>query len=97
MYMSLGAGTIHDFPMKQKVKTSTNTHTQLVGVSDALPEILWCCYFMEAQSYTVENEYIHQDNQGAILLEKNGSQSIDKGSRHIKIKHFFISDKVKEK
>ena len=97
MYTSLGAGTIHAVPMKQKINTSTSTHAELVGVSDALPEILWCCYFMEAQSYTVENDYIHQDNQSAILLEKNGAQSIDKGSRHIKIKYFFISDKVKEK
>ena len=52
---------------------------------------------MKAQNYTVEDVYIYQDNQSAILLENNGAQSIGKGSRHVKIKYFFITDKVKSK
>ena len=45
----------------------------------------------------VEDVFIYQDNQSAILLEKNGLKSVGKGSRHIKIKYFFITDKVKDK
>ena len=40
---------------------------------------------------------MYQDNQSAILLENNGAQSIGKGSRHIKIKYFSITDKVKSR
>ena len=72
MYMSLGAGTIHAGSMKQKINTSCSTHAELVGVSDALPKMLWCRYFMEAQGYAVEDVYVYQDNQSAILLENNG-------------------------
>ena len=50
---------------------------------------------MEAQGYLVEDVYVYQDNQSAILLENNGARSIGKGSRHIRIKYFFITDKVK--
>ena len=50
---------------------------------------------MEAQNYTVDNVCVCQDNQSAILLEKNGAQSIVKGSYDVKIKYFFITDKVK--
>ena len=32
-----------------------------------------------------------------MLLEKNGRRSAGKGSRHVKIKYFFIADKVKSK
>ena len=97
MYMSLGTGTIHAASKKQKINTSSSTHAELVGVSDALPKMLWCRYFMEAQDYSVEDVYVYQDNQSAILLENNGAQSIGKGSRHIKIKYFFITDKVKSR
>ena len=40
---------------------------------------------------------MYQDNQSAILLENNGIKSIGKGSRHIIIKYFFITDKIKDK
>ena len=52
---------------------------------------------MEAQGYHVEDVYVYQDNQNAILLENNGTQSIGKGSRNIKIKYFFITAKIKDK
>ena len=52
---------------------------------------------MEAQGYDVEDVYVYQDNQSAILLENNGMQSCGKGSRHIRIKYFFVTDKIKDK
>ena len=62
MYMTLGAGTIHDGSMKQKINTLSSTYAELVGVSDALPKMLWCRYFMESQGYDVEDVYVYQDN-----------------------------------
>ena len=38
---------------------------------------------------------IYQDNQSAILLETNGQKSVGKGTRHVQIKYFFVTDKVK--
>ena len=49
---------------------------------------------MESWSYIVDDAYTYQDNESAILLEKYGMKCVGKGSRHIKIKHFFITDKV---
>ena len=97
MYMTLGAGAIHAGSVKQKINTPSSTHAELVAVSDALPKMLWCRYFMESQNYAVEDVYVYQDNQSAILLENNGMQSCGKNSRHIKIKYFFVTDKVKNK
>ena len=62
MYTTLQAGTIHAGSTKQKISTSSSTHTELVGVSDALPKMLWCRYFMEAPDYAVEDIYVHQNN-----------------------------------
>ena len=52
---------------------------------------------MKAQGYHVESVYVYQDKESAILLETNGMKSVDKGSHHLKIKCFFITDKVKDK
>ena len=80
---------------KQKINTGSSTEAKLVAVVDALPNIMWCRHFMEQQGYIVEDVYVYQDNESAILLETNGMRSVGKGSRHIKIKYFFITDKVK--
>ena len=52
---------------------------------------------MEAQEYAIEDLYIYQDNEYAILLEDNGYKSAGKASRHVKIKYFFITDQIKGK
>ncbi len=37
---------------------------------------------------------LYQDNMSAILLETNGKASSSKRTKHIKVKYFFIKDKV---
>lgn len=95
--MSLGGGAIYCSSTKQKIVTSSSTKAELVGVSDSLPKILWCLHFMEAQGCIVEDVYVYQDNQSAILLENNGTKSMGKGTRYVKIKYFFVTDKIKNK
>ena len=38
-----------------------------------------------------------QDNQSTMLLENNGRFSAGKGSRHIDIQYFFITDRIDKK
>jgi hypothetical protein len=92
--MTLGRGAVMLFSRKQKVNTRSSTETELVGVDDAMPSILWCLYFMQAQGLDMECARVHQDNNSAILLEVNGRMSSSKRTKHIKSKYFFIKDKV---
>jgi len=42
--------------MKQKLKTRSSTKSELVGVDDMMPIIIWTCYFLLSQGYgIVEN------------------------------------------
>ena len=66
-----------------------------MGVSNMLPKVLWCRHFMEAQLCIVEDVIVYRDNQSAILLENNGQKSVGKGTRHVQIKYFFVTDKIK--
>jgi hypothetical protein len=62
-----------------------------------MPTILWARQFMECQGYPVQENLIYQDNQAAILLEKNGKASSGKRTRHINTRFFFVTDRISAK
>ena len=39
---------------------------------------------------------MYQDNQSAMLLEKNGKASSGRRTRHINIRYFFVTDQIKK-
>jgi hypothetical protein len=92
--MSLGKGATYSTSIKQRLVTKSSTEAELVGVNDVLPQVLWTRYFLEAQGYKVNDSTVYQDNQSAILLEKNGRGSSSKRTRHINIRYFFITDRI---
>jgi hypothetical protein len=49
---------------------------------------------MKAQGYGVKDNVLFQDNKSSILLGKNGKASINKRTKHINIRYFFITDRV---
>ena len=74
----------------------SSTKSELVGVDDAMPSVLWTRLFLEAQGYDVTENIVYQDNKSAILLEKNGKASSSKRTKHINIRYFFVTDQVKK-
>ena len=54
-----------------------------------LTMILWIRNFLEARGYGVSNHILCPDNNGAILLEKNGRKYVGKHSRHLEIRYFL--------
>jgi hypothetical protein len=53
--------------------------------------------FLDAQGYKIDDNVLYQDIKSSILLETNGRGSSSKRIRHIAIRFFFISDRVKAK
>jgi hypothetical protein len=94
--LSLGRGFPIVSSTKQKLNTRSSTETEIVGADDFMPAICWTRYFMEAQGYQVQDNVLFQDNKSAILLEKNGKASSSKRTKHINIRYFFITDRVKQ-
>ena len=93
--MSMGKGCPISLSSKQKINTTSSTVAELVGVSDAMSLILWTRLFLTAQGFTVNDNIVFQDNQSAMLLEKNGKRSSGKQTRHIEIRYYFVTDNVK--
>jgi hypothetical protein len=94
--MSMGTGAAYSASKKQKLNTKSTTESELVGMDDVLPRALWTKYSMEGQGYGTST-IVHQDNQSTIRLADNGKASSGKGTRHINIRYFFITDRIARK
>ena len=100
--MTLGSALIA-MSTKQKLNTTSFTEAELVGVSDSLPFNIWAAHFITSQGIGVsgyklgKNNILYIDNESSIKLEVNGKASSGKLTRHIDIRYFAITDRVKNK
>jgi hypothetical protein len=92
--LSMGQGAVYSTSTRQKLVTRSSTESELVGIHDVMPDILWTKHFLEAQGFPVTENVLHQDNQSCILLAKNGRQSSSKRTKHLHLRYFFVKDKV---
>ena len=95
--LSMGRGFPIVSSTKQRLNTRSSTEAEVVGVDDCMPAVLWTRYFMEAQGYGIQENIVFQDNQSAILLEKNGKASSTKRTKHINIRYYFVTDRINKK
>ena len=92
--MSMGRGSIYSLSTKQKINTRSSTEAELVGVNDAMSLIIWTRNFLEDQGFSIKDNVVFQDNESAMLLERNGRASSSKRTRHIEIRYFFVTDNI---
>jgi hypothetical protein len=90
--MTMGRGFFISVSIKQKLNTKSLTKSELVGIDDMMPIILWTCCFLLSQGYGVIENLLLQDNKSSILLERKGKASCGKRMRHINICYFIITD-----
>jgi hypothetical protein len=93
----MGTGFPISSSSKQKLNTRSTTETEIVGVDDFMPAVLWTRLFLKSQDYGVNKNIIFQDNKTAILLEKNGKSSSGKRTKHINMRYFFVTDRQEKR
>ena len=95
--LTMGRGFPIVTSTKQKLNTRSSTESEVVGVDDMMPVVVWSRYFLMAQGYGVTQNLLLQDNRSSMLLEKNGRASSGKRTRHINIRYYFVTDRVNMK
>jgi hypothetical protein len=93
--MSLGKGSPISSSTKQKLNTRSSTEAELVGVDNSMALVVWTQNFLQAQGLKVTDNIVYQDNQSAMLLERNGRSSSGRWTRHIDIRYYFVTDRIK--
>jgi hypothetical protein len=94
--ISLGKGIIYGKSSTQKLNTKSSTESELVGLSDSANQIIWVRNFMSEQGYKMKPAIIYQDNKSTIQLINNGRSNSEK-TRHVNIRYFFLTDRIKTK
>ena len=92
--LTMGTGFPIMTSTKQKLNTRSSTETETVGVDDVMPGMLWSRLFLEAQGCGVNENIVFQDNQAAMLSEKNGKASSGERAKHINMGCFFATDQI---
>ncbi len=93
--LTFGQGVMTGHSNKQKINAKSSTEAEVVAADDGMGPMEWLRLFLQAQGVAVENTVLHQDNQSAMLLEKNGKWSSTKRTRHLNIRYFYITDQLK--
>jgi hypothetical protein len=65
-----------------------------VGVDDVVPQIIWTRYFIEGKGSKIDESILNQDNMSPMILEWNGKESSCKRTKHIRVRYFFIKDRI---
>lgn len=104
--LSLGIGAVFSLYCKQKLVTKSSIEAELVSDDDTMTFVMWAKYFFEAQAvdllehsklkYLGKQNIIEQDNTSVIQLERNGRRSSTRRTKHINIRYFYVTDKVKD-
>jgi len=60
-------------------------------------QVLWTRHFLAAQGKHGPTITIYLYNKSMILLAENGKTSSIKGTLHLDIRYFFVTDKIKKR
>ena len=91
---SFGTGIIDQKSSKQKMNTRSSTETEHVGTSEYLPKPIYFKLFMGAQGYKPRT-ILAKDNESEIRMLVNGKKSCTSNSKHVSIKYFWCTDRIK--
>ena len=104
--LTFGRGAVFSLSNTQQVNSKSSTVAEIIGVDDAMNFVMWVKLFIEQQvvylpiklvikKLGVKPSVLQQDNTGNICLEANGKRSSTKRTRHINIRYFYVTNKVR--
>lgn len=87
-------GAVHCKSCKQQIVSKSSTEAELVALSDSANQGLHTRNFLLAQGYKCGPVIIYQDNLSCMALIERGRSGAER-TRHIDIRHFWVSERVK--
>ena len=57
------------FSRKKKLNTRSSNKSELVGVGNTMPPVLWARYLLEEKGYVVDDKIMFQKNMSTMILK----------------------------
>jgi hypothetical protein len=93
IYVAIGRGPIFVRSSKQKLVAKSSTEAELIALSEATSQVIWCREFLLAQGYDLGPAKIYQDNKSTIQLAEKGKSTSER-TKHINVRFFFVHDRM---
>ena len=90
----MGKGAVISSANRIKLNTTSSTETEIVAIGEKLTKYIWFRCLREALSGFANEDILYQDTKSSMLLENNGIYSAGKGSKHIHIHYYLITDRI---
>jgi hypothetical protein len=94
--ITIGKGIVFGRSAKQKLVAKSSAESELIGLSDSLPQVIWTRNWLISQGYKPKPATVYQDNMSTMALIKKG-KSTSMNTRHVNIRYFFAKDRVDSK
>jgi len=92
----INGGVVAAKSSKQKMVTKSSTEAELVAICDGVSWALYCKEFVEELGFDFIGITVHEDNKSVLDLIHRGNAT-NKGSKHIKMRYFFVKQHVDAK
>ena len=93
--ITMGTGVLDQKASKQTMNTRSSTECEHVGTSEGLPKNIYFEMFIEEQGYKLKSNILAKDNESEIKILKNVRDSCTWNMKHVAIKHFWSTDRIK--
>ena len=93
IFVAIGGGPIFVRSSKQKLVAKSSTEAELIALSEATSQVVWCREFLLAQGYDIGPARIFQDNKSTMQLADKGRSTSDR-TKHINVRYFFVHDRM---
>jgi hypothetical protein len=92
-FVSLGmeGGPVYVKSIKQKLVSRSSTESELIGLTDAVSDVLWLRKILRFLGYGKDTPgIIFQDNTSTIFMSEQGRAGKTGNAKHIDVRYFFV-------
>ena len=95
--MLIGKDAASSKLIRHRINLRSSAESEIIGVENNMPGVIWTLCFFGGNGLNVNKNIVYQDNQSAIIMERNRKYLHGKKNRHIDMRYFFITDHIEQK
>ena len=97
LFLAMGQGATTSVSKKLGLVAAISAEIEIIADDERFPKCVWFRHFRLAQGDSDKEDVLTQDNKSRVLLRKTHPFSVEKGSKHMNVRCFFVVDELEKK